>query len=72
MPRITRTVAPGHPYHVRQRGNDRQAAFRNDSDSDAHDNRAATAKRRVHLGSEQKTGTSNTRDAEGKTKKEFQ
>jgi len=56
MPRIARIVAPGHPYHVRQRGSDRQAIFRNDSDSNAHDERAATAKRRVHLGGAQETG----------------
>ncbi len=72
MPRIIRTVASGHPYHVRQRGNDRQAIFRNDSDAKAHDDRAATAKRRVHLGGAQETGTSNTRVVEGKTKKGFQ
>jgi putative transposase len=32
MPRIARIVAPGHPYHVTQRGNYRQAIFRNDED----------------------------------------
>lgn len=46
MPRITRTVVSGHSHHVRQRGNDRQAVVRNDSDSNAHNDRTATAKRR--------------------------
>ena len=32
MPRIARIVAPGHPYHVMQRGNYRQVVFRNDED----------------------------------------
>ena len=72
MPRIALIVAPDHPYHVTQRGNYHQAVFRNDGDSEAHDDRAATAKRWVHLGSEQETGTGYTRAAEGKTKKGFQ
>ena len=32
MPRIARIVPPGHPYPVTQRGNSRQALFRNDED----------------------------------------
>lgn len=32
MPRIARIVAPGHPYHITQRGNYRQKIFRNDED----------------------------------------
>ena len=43
--RTPRIVASGHPYHVRQRGNDRQAIFRNDSDSKAHDDRAGPLRR---------------------------
>ena len=69
MPRIARIVAPGYLYHVTQRGNYHQAVFRHDSDSKAHDDRATTAKGWVHLGSEQETGTRNTRVAEGKAKK---
>jgi len=32
MPRIARIVLPGRPHHVTQRGNTRQAVFRNDDD----------------------------------------
>jgi len=32
MSRIARTVAPGYPHHVTQRGNYRQTIFENDED----------------------------------------
>jgi hypothetical protein len=68
MPRIARIVVPSHPYHVTQRGNDRQAVFRHDSDSKAHDDRATTGKGWGYPRGEQETGTSNTRVTAGKTK----
>jgi hypothetical protein len=70
MPRILRTVASGHPYYVRQRGNDRQAVFPNDSDAKAHEDRAATAEEVGSSGRCAGHWTSHTRVAEGKTKKD--
>ena len=32
MPRIVRAVAVGYPYHLTQRGNDRQTVFESDKD----------------------------------------
>ena len=72
MPRITLIVAPNHPYPVRERGNERQAVFRNDSESEAHDDRAATAKSRVHLRGAQDTGRVRHVVLGGKIKKGFQ
>ncbi len=32
MPRLARIVIPGYPYHIAQRGNNRQRVFRDDED----------------------------------------
>ena len=49
MPRIARIVAPGHPYHVTQRGNYRQAIFRNDEDRSQYLSWVNEYSRKFHL-----------------------
>jgi len=49
MPRIARIVAPGHPYHVTQRGNYRQAVFRNDEDRSQYLSWVNEYSRKFHL-----------------------
>ncbi len=49
MARIARIVAPGHPYHVTQRGNYRQAVFRNDEDRSRYLSWVNEYSRKFHL-----------------------
>jgi REP-associated tyrosine transposase len=49
MPRIARIVVPGHPYHVTQRGNYRQAIFRNDEDRSQYLSWVNEYSRKFHL-----------------------
>jgi len=36
MPRIARSIAPGYPHHVTQRGNNRMTVFFDDEDRQAY------------------------------------